>query len=83
MPIWEDDKIVGAVAIFQDRTEATAMAEELTGVRHLVEAMRAYTHEFINKLHIILGMIQLGQVSRRSSTSWTSPRSTTSRSAGS
>ena len=61
MPIWEDDKIVGAVAIFQDRTEATAMAEELTGVRHLVEAMRAYTHEFINKLHIILGMIQLGQ----------------------
>ena len=62
MPIWEDDKIVGAVAIFQDRTEATAMAEELTGVRHLVEAMRAYTHEFINKLHIILGMIQLGQV---------------------
>ena len=38
------------------------MAEELTGVRHLVEAMRAYTHEFINKLHIILGMIQLGQV---------------------
>ena len=62
MPIWEDDKIVGAVAIFQDRTEATAMAEELTGVRHLVEAMRAYTHVFINKLHIILGMIQLGQV---------------------
>lgn len=62
MPIWEDDQIVGAVAIFQDRTEAAAMAEELTGVRHLVEAMRAYTHEFINKLHIILGMIQLGQV---------------------
>ncbi len=61
MPILEDGKVVGAVAIFRDRTEATAMAEELTGVRHLVEAMRAYTHEFINKLHIILGMIQLGQ----------------------
>ena len=61
MPIWEDDKIVGAVAIFQDRTEATAMAEELTGVRHLVEAMRAYTHEFINKLHIILGYLQTGE----------------------
>lgn len=64
MPIWEDNKIVGAVAIFQDRTEATAMAEELTGVRHLVEAMRTYTHEFINKLHIILGMIQLDQVEK-------------------
>ena len=41
MPIWEDDKIVGAVAIFRDRSEATSLAEELTGVRHLVEAMRA------------------------------------------
>lgn len=62
MPILENGKVVGAVAIFRDRSEATALAEELTGVRHLVEAMRAYTHEFINKLHTILGMIQLGQV---------------------
>ena len=61
MPIWEDGQIVGAVAIFRDRSEATSLAEELTGARHLVEAMRAYTHEFINKLHVILGMLQLGQ----------------------
>ena len=61
MPIWEGGKIVGAVAILRDRTEATALAEELTGSRHLVEAMRAYTHEFLNKLHTILGLIQLGQ----------------------
>ena len=64
MPIWENNKVVGAVAIFRDRSEATALAEELTGVRHLVEAMRAYTHEFINKLHTILGMIQLGQADK-------------------
>ncbi|MFR3323631.1 MAG: hypothetical protein ACLTR8_03470 [Oscillospiraceae bacterium] len=49
MPIWENGKIMGAVAIFRDRSEATSLAEELTGVRHLVEAMRAYTHEFVNK----------------------------------
>ena len=61
MPIIEDGRVVGAMAIFRDRSEATALAEELTGARHLVEAMRAYTHEFINKLHIILGMLQLGQ----------------------
>lgn len=64
MPIFENGKVVGAVAIFRDRSEATALAEELTGVRHLVEAMRAYTHEFVNKLHTILGMIQLGQVEK-------------------
>ena len=61
MPLWEDGQIAGAVAIFRDRTEATALAEELTGSRHLVEAMRAYTHEFLNKLHTILGLIQLGK----------------------
>ena len=61
MPIWEEEEIVGAVAIFRDRTEVTGLAEELTGSRHLVEAMRAYTHEFINKLHTILGLIQLGR----------------------
>ena len=64
MPIWENGKIMGAVAIFRDRSEATSLAEELTGVRHLVEAMRAYTHEFVNKLHTILGMIQLGQTEK-------------------
>ena len=62
MPIWEDGEIVGAVAVFRDRTEVTSLAEALTGSRHLVEAMRAYTHEFINKLHTILGLIQLGRV---------------------
>ena len=61
MPIRQDGRIVGAVAIFRNHTEATALAEELTGSRHLVEAMRAYTHEFLNKLHTILGLIQLGK----------------------
>ena len=62
MPIWEEGKIVGAVAVFRDRTEVTELAEALTGSRHLVEAMRAYTHEFMNKLHTILGLIQLDRV---------------------
>ena len=53
---------MGAVAVFRDRTEVTNLAEALTGSRHLVEAMRAYAHEFINKLHTILGLIQLDRV---------------------
>lgn len=64
MPIRENDKVVGAVAIFRNRTEVARLAEDLTGVRHLVEAMRAYTHEFMNKLHVILGLIQLGQTGK-------------------
>lgn len=61
MPIWENGQVTGAVAFFRDRTEVTRLAEDLTGVHHMVDAMRAYTHEFMNKLHIILGYLQLGQ----------------------
>ncbi len=61
LPICQDGKVVGAVAIFRDRTEMTRLAENLTGVQHMVEAMRAYTHEFMNKLHVIHGLLQMGK----------------------
>ncbi len=61
IPIREDGLTVGAVAIFRNRTEVTRLADDLTGFRHMVEAMRAYTHEFMNKLHVILGLLQLGE----------------------
>lgn len=61
MPIWEDGRVVGAVVILRNRTEVTRLAKDLTGVRHMVDALRAYTHEFMNKLHVILGLLHLGQ----------------------
>ena len=64
MPVRRDGKLVGAVAIFRNRTEVANLARELTGVQHIVEAMRAYTHEFMNKLHVILGLLQLGEADR-------------------
>ncbi len=64
MPIYRDKKLIGAVAIFRNRTEMARLAEDLTGVQHMVEAMRAYTHEFMNKLHVILGFLQLHQPER-------------------
>ena len=59
VPIRQDGAVVGAVAIFRDRREVTRIAEDLTGVQHMVEAMRAYTHEFMNKLHVIHGLLQM------------------------
>ena len=64
MPVRRDGRIVGAVAIFRNRTELARLARELTGVQHIVEAMRAYPHEFMNKLHVILGLLQLGESAR-------------------
>ncbi|MBE0450931.1 MAG: GHKL domain-containing protein [Clostridia bacterium] len=60
MPILDGDKIVGALATFRDRTEVIAMAEEITGVKQIIEALRANTHEFMNKLHVIIGLIEIG-----------------------
>ncbi len=61
IPIVVGDKVSGAVVSFRDRTEVTRLAEELTGVNRFVDALRAQTHEFKNKLHTIAGLIQLRQ----------------------
>ncbi|MFC0189544.1 ATP-binding protein [Fictibacillus aquaticus] len=60
VPIKVNGVTVGAVAIFQDRTEVKQMAEELTGVKAFVNALRVQNHEHMNKLHTIAGLIQLG-----------------------
>jgi len=59
VPITVDDKVVGAVISFRDRTEIHRLAEELIGVNRFVDVLRAQAHEFKNKLHTIAGLIQL------------------------
>ncbi|MCC8180545.1 MAG: Spo0B domain-containing protein [Planctomycetes bacterium] len=59
VPVVEKGRVVGAVETFQDKTQVMRMAEELTGIRQQVQALRASSHEFSNKLHAILGMIEL------------------------
>ena len=59
VPIVVNGMTAGAVAIFQDKTEATKLAEELTGVKEFVEALRVQNHEHQNKLHTVAGLIQL------------------------
>ena len=60
IPIKVGGKTVGVVSIFQDRTEVKKLAEELTGVKAFVNALRVQNHEHMNKLHTIAGLIQLG-----------------------
>lgn len=59
MPIFEKNRAVGVLAMFRDRTETIQLAEQLTGANHIVDALRANTHEYLNKLHIISGMLQM------------------------
>jgi len=59
LPMMIDGKIVGAISTFRDKTEVKILAEQLTGVRDYVDALRAQAHEFMNKLHVILGLVKL------------------------
>lgn len=61
VPIRNKKRIVGAIATFRDKTMVTRLAEEITGVNQIIQALRANTHEFMNKLHVILGLIQIGE----------------------
>ena len=60
IPITVDGQNAGAVAIFKDLTEVKNLAEELTGVKAFVQALRVQTHEHKNKIHTITGLLQLG-----------------------
>ncbi len=52
---------VGAVTTLRDRTELLAMQSELTARESITETLRAQTHEFNNQLHMISGLVQLGE----------------------
>lgn len=55
----DKNEVIGVVLNFRDLTEVRKMADELTGIKKMTWSLRAQNHEFMNKLHIISGMIQL------------------------
>ena len=67
VPILENGSTVGAIAILHNRAEYTKLMEELSGTRYLVDSMRANNHDFTNKLHVILGLIQMEMYEEASS----------------
>lgn len=61
IPLTKEEKNVGTTLILTDKTEAMQTAEQLNGTRHIVSALRANTHEFMNKLQVISGLLQMGR----------------------
>ncbi|MFD7029968.1 ATP-binding protein [Streptomyces sp. NPDC059917] len=50
----------GAVATLRDRTEVEHLGRELDSTRGLIDALRAQDHEHANRLHTLLGLLELG-----------------------
>ena len=59
IPIRKNNEIIGAVGILHNREEYIKLMEDLAGTRYLVDSMRANNHDFTNKLHVILGLLQM------------------------
>ena len=61
LPEEKGGKYQGTTLILNDKTEAVQAAEQLAGTRHMVSALRANSHEFMNRLQVISGLLQMGR----------------------
>lgn len=52
---------LGTVTTLRDRTELKSLVGELESVRTLSDALRSQTHEFANRLHTVLSLLELGR----------------------
>jgi two-component system CitB family sensor kinase len=80
MPVTSAGRSIGSVVTLRDRTEIEALVRDLHSIRGLMEAMRALEHEYANRLHIVDGLLEMGDVDQ--ARSYVSQISTMSRSLG-
>jgi CitB family two-component system sensor histidine kinase MalK len=60
-PIFAKNKFRGAVVTFRDQSDLTLLVQQLSGTEQYIDSLRAQTHEFMNKMQVIMGMIELKQ----------------------
>lgn len=58
----KSEKIRGMMVILLDKTEMMQLSDELSGAHSMMDTLRAFNHEFLNKLHIILGYLQTNHI---------------------
>lgn len=61
MPVEVGGRPIGAVVTLRDRTEAEALLSQARELGGLGQALRAQEHEYANRIHIIAGLIELGE----------------------
>ncbi len=61
-PVQRDGRGIGDVLIVRDRTALVALTERLESVRAMTGALRVQRHEFANRLHVAVGLIDAGRL---------------------
>ena len=62
MPVVVAGRHAGWVVTIRDRTELEALVRQLDSVEGLTTALRAQEHEFVNRLHVLSVLLELGEV---------------------
>ncbi|WP_434121288.1 ATP-binding protein [Salinicoccus roseus] len=57
--LYEKDEIAGHVLILRDMTEMSELANKLSVVESLFDDLRAQSHEYKNRLHLISGLLEM------------------------
>ncbi|MFC3212259.1 sensor histidine kinase [Planomicrobium okeanokoites] len=61
-PVYQEEERIGIIYSIKDKTEIRKMANTLNEVKQYSDDLRAQTHEFKNKLHVLFGLLQLGRI---------------------
>lgn len=61
VPIRGEEGLDGVLSVLHDKTEMMRLSDQLSGTRNMLDTLRFFNHEFMNKLHIILGYLQTGE----------------------
>ncbi|MEJ5072708.1 sensor histidine kinase [Enterobacter ludwigii] len=59
VPVRSQGRVIGAISTFRDKTEVRQLMQRLDGMGNYVDALRTTSHEFMNKLHVILGLLSM------------------------
>jgi len=58
-PVKSQNAVIGAISTFRDKTEIRELMQRMDGMVSYVDALRTHSHEFMNKLHVILGLLHM------------------------
>ncbi|GAA2738035.1 ATP-binding protein [Pedococcus aerophilus] len=61
MPVFSRGRHIGWVATLRDRTQMLELQRELDLTRSTTDTLRAQAHEFSNRMHVVSGLIELGE----------------------
>lgn len=62
LPLYSNGQLIGAASLFQNAKLINEMTEQLEDANNMVDTLRAFNHEFMNKLHVILGYLETDHV---------------------